>query len=131
MEVNRISTPKATRDTGKFYFEVYKDAAFSSKIADLPGGLFIPGGDLQSGEVTIGSVTPAETGVQLITSYTIDFSSEHTLYGTIEGGSGVMIEFPASITLPESDGPTGGQGGSTSSTEYELIVGGITTGGTT
>ena len=96
LEVNRISTPKSKRDTGAFYFSVYKDAAYSSMIAWLENGIIIPAGDLETGLVLVSSIIPDVYGVQIVTTYTITFTYEHNLYA----GSSVQIEFPTTITLP-------------------------------
>ena len=35
LEINQISTPLAIKDTGLFYFSLYKDSAYQNKIAEL------------------------------------------------------------------------------------------------
>ena len=46
LEMNYISTPLAVRDTGLFYFTVYKDPAYESVIAELAQGIYVEAGDL-------------------------------------------------------------------------------------
>ena len=48
------------------------------------------------------SIIPADPGVQLITTYTIAFITEHTLYADEMGGSSIQIQFPSSIILPDT-----------------------------
>ena len=101
LEINQISTPLAVKETGRFFFSLYKDAAFTSKIAELTEGIFIPAGDLSSGSVDIISVIPQNPSVQILTSYTLIFLTEHTLYANELGGSSLRIQFPERIFLPQ------------------------------
>ena len=86
-----ISTPLAIKDTGLFYFSIYKDSAYTSKIAELTEGIYIKAGDLSTGVIDVTKVVPLEPGVQVVTEYTIAFITEHTLYGTELGGSSLNI----------------------------------------
>ena len=99
--MNRISTPLARRDTGAFQFAVYKDFAYTSKIAELGEGIITPATDLSAGNIDIASVLPDKLDVQLVTPYTVVFTTEHTMYPP----AGIKIEFPPSIILP----PTGSE----------------------
>ena len=56
LEINRIKTPNARRDTGLFFFELYKDESYTSPIAVLTDGVKLSAGDLETGVVSIGSV---------------------------------------------------------------------------
>ena len=89
------------KETGRFFFSLYKDAAFTSKIAELTEGIFIPAGDLSSGNVDIISIIPQNPSVQILTTYTIIFLTEHTLYANELGGSSMNIQFPETILLPQ------------------------------
>ena len=40
--------------------------------------------------------------MQLVTTYTITFITEHTLYATEMGGSSVDLQFPNTIILPDT-----------------------------
>jgi len=54
---------------------------YSKKLATVqPSGFVIKKKELAPGVVTIASITPAETGVQLFTDITIKFTTEHTMY---------------------------------------------------
>ena len=102
LEINQISTPLAIKDTGLFFFSLYKDSTYNNKIAELAQGIYIEAGDLQTGTIIINYVRPEDPGVQLVTTYTIEFVTEHTLYADEMGGSSVQIQFPNSIILPNS-----------------------------
>jgi hypothetical protein len=65
-------------------------------IAILNEGIFLKASDLEPGIIDIVSVTPAQTGVQIVNGYTIVFITEHTLYI----GATITIEFPTKIILP-------------------------------
>jgi len=61
-----------------------------------PPGYSVKADELLAGLVLINSVVPDKLGVQVVTTYTIDFTTEHQLWM----GSDVKIEFPPSIILP-------------------------------
>ena len=61
--------------------------------------MFIEAGDLAPGEIKVNSVVPDQDGVQLVTTLTLNFWTEHTLYA----GSNIKIEFPQSIILPATN----------------------------
>ena len=90
----------AVVDTGEFFFSLYKDPSYTSKIAELTEGIYIEAGDLASGTVDVISVLPQDFGVQLLTTYTIIFITEHTLYANELGGTSINIQFPETIILP-------------------------------
>ena len=95
--INAISSPKPRKDTGQFYFEVYKDAEYTSLIANLTEGANVKAFDLDPGSIFDISVTPTVATVQLVTDYTVSFITENNLYS----GSDLAYEFPSSVTLPE------------------------------
>ena len=101
LEINRIKTPLARRDTGKFQFELYKDYAYESRIAVLSDGIYVPASDLAPGAVLVMQARPAggEDGVQIVTDYNVHFITEHTLYPPAT----IKIEFPPAIILPPTD----------------------------
>ena len=87
LEINRISTPPSRRNTGAFQLEIFKDALYTSKIAELDSGIIIDASDLEPGFINDISVVPSNLGVQEITSYTITFTTDSTLFA----GSDVTI----------------------------------------
>lgn len=99
LEINRIKTPNARRESGNFWLEIYKDDTYTSPIAILTDGISLDVADLEPGTVDSITVAPAEFGVQVVTDYTIIFRTEHDLFI----GSSIKIKFPPSIILP----PTG------------------------
>lgn len=101
IEINRIMTPLARRDTGEFQFELYKDYAYTSLIAVLAEGISIPAGDLAPGNIDVFSARPkdGQDGVQIVTDYIVKFETEHTLYPPAT----IKIEFPPAIILPPTD----------------------------
>ena len=98
-----ISTPLAKKDTGQFYFTVYKDSLYQLKIAEfeIGKGIYVPGGELVQGSIGEITVVPADPYVQVITDITITFTMEHTL----NSPGSIVIKFPASITLPDGKTP--------------------------
>jgi len=99
LEISFIQTPNARRDTGMFNLEVYKDYAFTQPIAILADGVYLEAGKLEAGSIEVLSVVPAEFGVQVVTTYTIEFIAEHRLYPP----ASIKIEFPPSIILPATE----------------------------
>ena len=92
-----IRTPIARRDTGPIVFEVFQDMRYEKLIATVPSpGYIITAKDLDPGKITIESIVPAATGVQLFTDITIKFATEHQLYVPAH----ITVEFPSSINLP-------------------------------
>ena len=65
-------------------------------IAKLANGYVMQPGDFDPGLITITKIEPEETGVQILTSYTLVFVTAHNLYA----GTNVKIVFPPSIQLP-------------------------------
>ena len=57
---------------------------------------------MQTGSIIVNYITPEDPGVQLHTTYTIEFVTEHTLYADEMGGSSVQIKFPEPINLPDT-----------------------------
>ena len=95
--INAISSPKPRKDTGYFFFEVYKDASYSSIIAHLKDGANVKAHHLDPGSINDITVTPVVDTVQVVTDYTVSFFTSNNLYS----GSDLAYEFPSSITLPE------------------------------
>ena len=58
LEINRIKTPPSRRDTGFFYFEVYKDQLYQSKIAELDNGIQIFASEMEPGVIKDITVVP-------------------------------------------------------------------------
>ena len=96
LEINRIKTPPSRRDTGFFYFEVYKDQLYQSKIAELDNGIQIFASEMEPGVIKDITVVPDVFLVQEITFYTITFTTGSSLFA----GSDIEIKFPNSIFLP-------------------------------
>ena len=80
---------------------MYKDPGYTSKIAQLTEGIYIPAGDLATGSILVISVVPQNPLVQISTSYTITFVTEHTLYANELGGTSINIQFPELVFLPQ------------------------------
>ena len=98
VNINNISTPRAKRDTGLFYFKIYKDSTFDNLIVTLAEGKLVPAKDLDTGTIKSISVVPQTIFVQEITSYTITFTTDKNLYTP----GFIQIEFNSNFILPDS-----------------------------
>ena len=62
-----------------FYVKVYKDLQLEREIANIEKGVYIEAVNLEPGTLYDLSLEPEDPAVQVVTTHTVSFSTEHPL----------------------------------------------------